>query len=97
MVDWVVNQTKSEASERWARQKRVDWFILAERVGGLLCGFSIALIGLGLAAYLALHDREITAGIIAGGTLVGIVAVLVQGRKISAPEQSGVKPSDKKR
>lgn len=90
LVDWVKDQTEQEANHRRARVDRVDTFILIERLSGLIAGTIISCIGLLIAAYLALHGQAWVAGVLGGGTLVGLVTVLVQGKK------SIKKPADQK-
>ena len=80
LVDWVKQQTEDEANSRRARELRVDRYVLAERMGGLFFGGLISLAGLLIAAYVALHGQPWVAGILGGGTLVGIVTVLVTGK-----------------
>jgi hypothetical protein len=81
LVDWVRDQTESEAVARRARQSRVDVFIFAERIAGLLAGTLISCLGMGAAIFLALKGQATVACVIGGGTLVGLVTVLVQGKK----------------
>jgi hypothetical protein len=89
LVDWVKNQTEAEAIHRRARENRVDLFILIERMGGLVAGTMIAGVGLAIAAYVGLHGQPVLAGVLGGGTLVGIVAVLVTGKQRSkTPQQA---------
>lgn len=82
LVDWVKDQTEQEAVHRRKRVTRVDTFILIERLSGLIAGSLISCFGLLTAAYLALHDQAVVAGVLGGGTLVGLVTVLVQGKKV---------------
>jgi hypothetical protein len=83
LVDWVKDQTEQEAVSRRERINRVDMFILIERLSGLVAGLIISCIGIGAAVYLALNGQPAVASVIGGGTLVGLVAVLVQGKKTS--------------
>jgi hypothetical protein len=79
LVDWVCQQPENEALARRKRTHRVDSFILIERLSGLFCGTLLSMIGLGIAAYLAIHDQSIVAGVIGSTTLIGLVTVLVRG------------------
>jgi hypothetical protein len=81
LVDWVKDQTEQEAISRRERRNRVDMFILIERLSGLVAGLLISCVGIGAAVYLALSGQPAVASVIGGGTLVGLVAVLVQGKK----------------
>jgi uncharacterized membrane protein len=85
LVDWVRDQTEKEALARRQRTSRIDLFILIERIAGLVAGTLIACIGMGAAVFLALKDQPTVASIIGGGTLVGLVTVLVQGKKTNTP------------
>lgn len=85
LVDWVRDQTEKEALARRQRTSRIDLFILIERIAGLVAGTLIACIGMGAAVFLALKDQSTVASIIGGGTLVGLVTVLVQGKKTNTP------------
>ena len=97
LVDWVKDQTESEAVYRRTRQSRIDLFVLIERMGGLVSGALIALFGLAISAYLALNGQPWVAATLGGGTLVGIVTVLVTGRqapkRLAAPDPQSEKPS----
>lgn len=99
LINWVIQQTQSEADRRWKRQTRVDWFVLVERIGGLILGFLIAALGLGAAMYLAMNNHETTASVVGGGTLVGIVTALVRGRRAKPQEPSPLpaQPQKKKK
>jgi hypothetical protein len=81
LVDWVITRSELEGEERRKRQRRLDRFVFIERVGGLLCGAAVALFGLGMAGYIALHGHDRVATILGGGTLVAIVSVMVGFRK----------------
>jgi hypothetical protein len=97
LVDWVLNRTDEEARHRRERQKRIDVFIFVERVGGLAGGIVIAVLGLGLSAYLALHGAEATASIVGGGTLASIVYTIVTGRKKAHPPDTTPQENKKKK
>ena len=80
LVDWVTAQTEKEAEHRRAREDKVNGYVFFERISGIVGGVLISMFGLGISAYVALHGQPWVAGVIGGGTLVGIVGVLVQGR-----------------
>jgi hypothetical protein len=96
LIDWVVKRTEDEASNRRSRQTRVDLYVFIERIGGLVGAFLIALVGLLISAYLAIHGQSEVAGIVGGGTLVSIVSIIATGRKKSVPAAEPLK-SDKKK
>ena len=93
LVDWVITNTQNEGEERRKRQRRVDRYILIERMGGLVFGGGIAIFGIAAAAYVAIQGHDWVAGILGGGTLVSIVYVLVTGKK---PERQESEPGRKK-
>jgi hypothetical protein len=73
-VDWVFDQTEAESRHRRDEIRRVNTFVFVERLLSLVFALVIATGGLGCAVYLALSGRELTASIIGGGTLAGLVA-----------------------
>lgn len=79
-VEWVFDQTEIESNYRRAENHRINTMIFAERALGLLFALVVAVLGLGCAVYLAIQDREITASIIGGATLGGLVASFLAGR-----------------
>ena len=86
LVDWIRDQTEKEAQARRVRTVRIDTFILIERIAGLVAGTLISCLGMGAATFLALNGQFTVACVIGGGTLVGLVTVLVQGKKSAKPD-----------
>lgn len=80
-VDWVFEQTQIESESRRNETRRINTLIFVERLSGLVFALLIALVGLGAATYLAMNGREITASVIGGTTLVGLVTAFVAGKK----------------
>lgn len=80
LVQWVVKQTEIESEFRRKETRRVNSFIFAERMSGVLVGGGIAICGLLVAAYVAIAGQPWVAGIIGGTTLVAIVTVIVTRR-----------------
>jgi uncharacterized membrane protein len=80
-VDWVFEQTELESDGRRKEVRRINTMTFIERMAGLVFALLIAIIGLGAAVYLAMNGHEVTASIIGGGTLVGLVTAFVAGRK----------------
>lgn len=77
LVSWVVSQTEQEATHRRREETRINWFILIERMAGIIAGTIVAIFGLGLAGYLVLQGHD-WAGVGLGGVSLGtIVSVLV--------------------
>ena len=83
-VDWVFDQTQIESNSRRSETKRINTMLFVERMAGLIFALLISVLGVGSAVYLALQDKEITASIIGGVTLVGLVAAFIEGRKQEA-------------
>lgn len=80
-VDWVFDQTQIESDSRRTETKRINTMVFVERMAGLFFALLVSILGIGAAVYLALQGKEITASIIGGGTLVGLVTAFVAGRK----------------
>lgn len=79
-VDWVFTQTEDESKFRRAENKRVNTMIFAERGLNLLFALLVAAMCIGASVYLAINGKEITASIIGGTTVVGLVAAFIAGR-----------------
>lgn len=84
-LDWVFEQTQLESQHRRTETSRINIFIFVERLAGLVFALIIAILGLGVATYLAMNGKDIVAGIIGGTTLVGLVTTFIVGKK-QAPE-----------
>ena len=80
-VDWIFEQTEVESNFRRAENKRINTMTFIERIAGLVFALLVAVLGLGLAGWLAHGGREITASVIGGGTLVGLVSAFILGRR----------------
>lgn len=53
---------------------------------GLWFALVIALLGLSIAAYLALQDQTVVASVVGGTTLVGLVAAFIVGKSTKEPQ-----------
>jgi len=62
---------------------------------GQIFGLIIAFVAIGASILLAMFNHEIVAGIIGGGSVVGLVTVFVVGRKEQKEQLSEKKPSFK--
>jgi len=51
-----------------------------ERMAGLVFALIVACLGLGMAAWLAVNGHELTASVIGGTTIVGLVSAFILGR-----------------
>lgn len=80
-VDWVFDQTQIESDARRNEMVRINSMVFKERMAGLIFALVIAVLGLGAAVYLAVAGKELTASVLGGGTLVGLVTAFVAGRK----------------
>lgn len=80
-VDWIFQQTEIESDFRRAENKRINTMTFCERLAGLIFALLVALLGLGVSAYLAMNDKDVVAGIIGGATLVGLVTAFIAGRR----------------
>ena len=80
-IEWVFDQTEKEADHRRNENRRVNTLIAVERFSGLVFAFLVACLGIGAAVYLAVQGKEITASIIGGTTVVGLVAAFVSAGK----------------
>lgn len=80
-VDWVFTQTEVESNDRRSENKRINTMMFIERMAGLVFALLIAIVGLGSAVYLSLKGHDVTASVIGGGTLVGLVTAFIAGRK----------------
>jgi uncharacterized membrane protein len=62
---------------------------LRERRIGQICALIIALVAIGGSIWLASNGHEVTASILGGTTVVGLVSIFVYGQKVSkASEQT---------
>lgn len=79
-VDWVFQESSKEGDFRRSETKRVNTFVFAERLAGIVAGLIIGVVALGVSAYLALEGHDVVAGIIGGTTVVGLVGAFVVGK-----------------
>jgi hypothetical protein len=80
-VDWVFQQTELESMGRRSEVRRINTMTFIERMAGLVFALLVSMMGLGASIYLAMNGHEVTASIVGGGTLVGLVTAFVAGRK----------------
>jgi hypothetical protein len=74
LVDWVFNETQTEAHARRAEQSRINRFVFIERMAGMLCAAAIGVVGVGGGIYAALQGHDWLGGIVASVT-IGTLAV----------------------
>jgi hypothetical protein len=80
-VEWVFEQTNAESEYRRTENRRVNTLVFIERTAGLLFALIVALSGLAAAAYCASLGREVTASVLGGTTLVGMVTAFIVAKK----------------
>jgi uncharacterized membrane protein len=80
-VEWVFEQTQIESAARRKELSRINTMVFIERIAGLVFALVIAVVGLGIAAYLAMNNHDTAASIIGGTTLVGLVTAFIAGKK----------------
>lgn len=91
LVDWVVQQTQTEAEYRRSESKRINSFIFVERLIGQICAFLIGVAGIGGGSYVALAGQPWAGGTIASLALTGLAVVFLTGRR-SKPKASSETP-----
>lgn len=83
LVDFVISQTEQEAIHRRVREKRIDIFVLIERVLGQLIALALAILGIGGAIYAGLQGLEALSIVIITAT-IGTLAVAFVTRNFTA-------------
>lgn len=83
LVDFVIAQTEQEAIHRRVREKRIDVFVLIERVLGQLLALVLAILGIGGAIYAGLQGLEALSIAIITVT-IGTLAVAFVTRNFTA-------------
>jgi hypothetical protein len=94
LIDFVLDQTRTEADHRRKSQGRVEGFVFVERISGVVAGAIIALFVFALGGYLVLQGHDWAGVAICGTTLVGIVSLFVSRQwSARAPTQIPEKPT----
>jgi hypothetical protein len=101
LIDYVLDQTGTEADHRRKSQKRVETFVFIERISGVVAGAVIALFVFALGGYLILKDHDWAGVAICGTTLVSIVGLFVSRQwsaraSAQAPEKPARRTQSKK-
>ena len=78
LVDHCVAEHKDEIVYQRKRLNRLDLFVFAERMLGLLAVTGLSLAAFGISYLLAMAGHEWTACVISGGTIVGIVTAILK-------------------
>lgn len=76
---------KEQDHRHWMNKRAINGEIWADRIG-TLSGLLIGLFGLGVAGFLASHDKQFAAAVIAAVDIVGLTYVFVRGQ--TPPESS---------
>jgi hypothetical protein len=92
----VTTQTELESTHRRNEESKINWFILAERMSGVIVGGLVAVFGLSAGTYLILQGHDWGGVGISGVGLASIVSVLV-ARKQSKQNDSPAEAPPKKR
>lgn len=87
LVDFVVEETKKEAAHRRKQESRINAFVFAERISGVVIGALLAFFVFGFGAYLILQGHDAAGLGLCGGGLVSIVALFVN-RQNNLAEQA---------
>lgn len=97
LVPFVIEQTALEAEFRRNESKRVNTLIFTERISGVVFGAIIALVVVGLGAYLILEGHDWAGVTLCGGTLATIVGIFVT-KKVTenSSEDEDSKPTPKR-
>jgi len=79
-VDWIFSQTELESAFRRKEHQCINTMTFIEHMSGLVFALIVACLGLGMAAWLAVNGHELTASVIGGTTIVGLVSAFILGR-----------------
>lgn len=80
LVDWVINQTQTEAEYRRSEIHRTNTFVFVERALGQIFALIIGLAAIGGGVYTAIHGQPWAGGTIASLGITGLAAVFLTGR-----------------
>ena len=87
LVQWVVKQTELESAHRRSQEAKINWFILIERLSGVIAGTFVAVFGLATGGYLINIGHDWAGVGISGVGLATIVSVLVARRQPAKQEE----------
>ena len=92
-----MEQTEIEAAHRRTQNSRVNLFVFAERISGVVTGAAVAIIGFVIGGYLVMQGHDWAGVGFCGTTLATIVAVLVNRRaEVSRESKSPPAPKAKR-
>ena len=78
-VDWVFQESTKESEFRRSETRRVNTFIAIERYAGIVSGFIIGVLALGISYFLAMAGHDGVAALVGGTTVVGLVSAFLIG------------------
>ncbi len=81
LAERIVSLAERQSAHRISMEGKVVGGQVWESRIGQVCGLIIALVGLGLGAYLGMNGHETLGGVIGGTPLAGLVGVFVYGKK----------------
>jgi hypothetical protein len=93
LVDFVVEQTKIEADFRRKTSVRINYFILIERLVGMLCALAIGAFGIIGGGYVGLHGQPLLGGTMATAALGTLAVAFI--RRNQAATQNGTEKKSK--
>jgi hypothetical protein len=96
LVPWVIKQTEVEADFRRTETRRINRFVFIERLSGVIVGGIVALAGLLISSYVAVHGQPAVAMVLGGATLVAIVTVLVVRKTDDKKDEPAQRQTSKK-
>lgn len=97
LVPFVIEQTALEADFRRKESKRVNTLIFTERISGVVLGAIIALVVVGLGAYLILQGHDWAGVTLCGGTLATIVGIFVTKKVTDKSEEDDSTPTPQRK
>lgn len=86
LVRFVVDQTEKEAEHRRKQESRINTFIFAEKLTGVIIAALLTFFVFGLGGYLIFNDHDVAGVTICGAGLASIVALFVN-RQNNVTEQ----------
>lgn len=86
-VPWIIEEATREGQFRRKETIRVNTFVFAERILGIIAGLTVAALALTIAKDLAMEGHYTVAGIIGGTTVVALVGAFIVGKRKGATKE----------
>jgi hypothetical protein len=80
-VDWVLDQSKTEADFRRSESHRINGFVLVEKILGQIFAFTMGLSGIIGGVYAAVHGQPTAGTTIASFAITVLAVVFLTGKK----------------